>query len=83
MYERNKKGLILHVIECWSIEVNEKDRLFYFSKTGQPRPLFRLFLVFSNKHHHKFNNKLMWKNVHSVYDSRIQTHNLRNVSPFP
>ena len=83
MFKRNKKGLILHVIECRSTEENEKDWLFYFKKTGQPRPHFRLFLVFLNKHHHKFYNKLMWKNVHSVYDSRIQTHNLRNVSPFP
>ena len=28
---------------------------------GQPRPLFRLFSVFSNKHHYNFYNKYMWK----------------------
>ena len=29
---------------------------------GQPQPLFRLFLVFSNKQYN-FYNKSMWKNV--------------------
>ena len=32
---------------------------------GQPRPLFRLFLVFSNKQY-IFYNKSMWKNVMSI-----------------
>ena len=31
-----------------------------FFKNGQPRPLFRLFMVFSNKQY-KFYNKSMWK----------------------
>ena len=33
----------------------------FFKKMGQTRPLFRLFLVFSNKHHYNFYNKYMWK----------------------
>ena len=36
---------------------------------GQPRPLFHLFLVFSNKHYN-FYNKKMWKNVHPVIQCR-------------
>ena len=32
---------------------------------GQPRPLFRLFFVFSNKQYN-FYNKSMWKNVHPI-----------------
>ena len=38
-------------------------------------PLFRLFLVFTNKKY-KFYNKLMRKNVNLVSGARIQTHNL-------
>ena len=33
--------------------------LFFFKKMGQPLPLFRLFLVFSSKHHYNFYNKYM------------------------
>ena len=33
---------------------------FLFLKMGNSRPLFRLFLVFSNKHY-KFFNNFMWK----------------------
>ena len=51
-------------------------------KMGQPRPLFRLLLVFSNKHHYNFFNKCMWKNVHPVYGTGIRTHNLWNVILF-
>ena len=54
---------------------------FFFKKMGQPRPLFRLFSVFSNKHYN-FYNKYMWKNVHPVYGAGIRTHDLRNVSLF-
>ena len=46
----------------------------------QPRPLFHLFLVFSNKHHYNFYNKLMWKNVRPVYSAGIWTHDLQNMS---
>ena len=49
---------------------------------AQPRPLFRLFSVYSNKHYN-FYNIYMWKNVHSVYSAGIQTHDLQNVSLFP
>ena len=50
---------------------------------GQPRPLFHLFSVFSNKHHYNSYNKYMWKKVHPVYGAGIWTHDLRNVSLFP
>ena len=53
-----------------------------FLKIGQPRPLFRLCLVFSNKHYNYY-NKYMWKNVHLVYGARIRTHDLWNMSLFP
>ena len=46
---------------------------------GQPRPLFRLLSVFSNKQYN-FYNKLMWK---LVYGTGIQTHNLSNMSHHP
>ena len=36
-------------------------QFFLFLKNGPTRPLFRLFLVFSNKHHYNFYNKYMWK----------------------
>ena len=52
-------------------------------KMGQPRPLFSLFLVFSNKHHYNFYNKYVWKNVHPVYCTGIRTHDLQNMSLFP
>ena len=38
---------------------------YFLKKLGQPRPLFRLFSVFSNKQY-KFYNKSMWKNVMSI-----------------
>ena len=43
---------------------------------GQPRPLFRLFLVFSNKQYNL-------KNVHQVYGTGIRTHDLLNMSRHP
>ena len=51
---------------------------------GQPRPIFRFFLVFSNKQYN-FYNKSMWKkcHVHPVYGAGIQTHHLSNVSRLP
>ena len=49
---------------------------------GQPQPLFRLFLIFSNKQYN-FYNKYMWKNVHAVYGAKIRTYDLQNVSLFP
>ena len=42
---------------AWVRKVN----FFFFFKLGQPRPLFRLFSVFSNKQHN-FYNKSMWTN---------------------
>ena len=60
-----------------------KKILFWLFKTkmGHPRPLFRLFSVFSKKH--QFYNKLMWKNVHPVYGTGIRTHDLQNMSLLP
>ena len=49
---------------------------------GQPRPLFRLFFVFSNKQYN-FYNKSMRKNVQPVYGAGIQTHDLSNISSPP
>ena len=49
---------------------------------GQPRPLFRLFLVFSNKQYN-FCNKKLWKNVHPEYGAGIRTHNLSDMSRHP
>ena len=37
-------------------------------KIGHPRPLFRLFSVFFKQTSIQFYNKLMWKNVHQVYE---------------
>ena len=53
----------------------------FLKKMGQPRPLFRLFSIFSNKHYN-FYNKYMWKNVHPVYGAGIRTHNIWNMSLF-
>ena len=41
------------------------------------------FQSFSNKHQYNFVNKLMWKNVHSVYGAGIHTHNLQRMSLLP
>ena len=60
---------------------NRKFTVF-LKKMGQPRPLFHLFTVFSNKHYN-FYNKYMWKNVHPVYGAGIRTHNLWNMSLLP
>ena len=50
---------------------------------GQPRPLFHLFLLFSNKQYN-FYNKSMWKiHVHPVYGTGIRTHNILNMSRVP
>ena len=49
---------------------------------GQPRPLFNLFSVFSNKQYN-FYNKSMQKNVHLVYGTGIRTHELLNMSCHP
>ena len=45
--------------------------------------VYRLFSVFWNKHHYKFYNKKMWKNVHPVYYARIRSHGLWNISLLP
>ena len=55
---------------------------FFILKMGLPRPLFRLFLVFSNKQYN-FYNKSMWRNVHSVYGAWIRTQDLSNMTTRP
>ena len=45
---------------------------------GQPRPLFRLFSVFSNKQY--IFKTIKCENVHPVYSTRIRTHDLSNMS---
>ena len=40
-------------------------RYIFLKKMGQPRPLFRLFSVFSNRHRYNFYIS-MWKNVMSI-----------------
>ena len=52
-------------------------------KMGHPRPLFRLFLIFSNKHQYNVYNKLMRKNVHPAFGAGIRTHDIPNLSLLP
>ena len=55
-----------------------------FFLIGQPRPLFHLFSVFSNKQYNFYNKSMCKKcHVHPVYSARIRTHDLRNVSLLP
>ena len=56
------------------------DQAFLWAKAGL---FYRLSSVFSNNHHYKFYNKLMWKNVHPVNCAGIWTHNLCNMSLLP
>ena len=64
----------------WGLIVNA----VFFKKWANPGRLFyRLFSVFSSKHHYNFYIKYMWKNVHLVYSARIRIHNLRNMSLLP
>ena len=49
---------------------------------GQSRPLFNLLSVCSNKQYF-FYKKSMWKNVHPVFGTKIQTHNLLNMIRHP
>ena len=42
--------------------------------------IFLIYFQSFSKKHYKFYNKLMWKNVHPVYDAGIQAHNLQNMS---
>ena len=49
---------------------------------GQPRPLFYLFFVFSNKQYN-FLQQINVKNVHPVYSTGIRIHDLSNASRHP
>ena len=51
------------VLEHMSVVLKHPE---FFKKLGQPRPLFRLFSFFSNKHHHNLNNTSMWKKFMSI-----------------
>ena len=58
--------------------------LSFFKKIGQPRPLFRLFSIFSNKQYNFLQQiKVKKCHVHPVYGNGIQTHDLWNVSLIP
>ena len=46
------------------ITVNDCNNDFFLNM-DQPRPLFRLFLFFSNKYYN-FYNKYVWKNIESI-----------------
>ena len=56
-------AIFLHISKQSPYPLTSAELFFYFLKMGQPRPLFRLFSVFSNKHQYNFYNKSMWKNV--------------------
>ena len=47
-----------------------------------PRPLLRLFLVFSKKQY-KLDKKLMWKNVHPLLRAGIGTHAFSPITTRP
>ena len=49
----------------------------YFKK-AHPRALFRLFLVFSNKHYY-YLQQFNVKNAHRVYSPWVQTHDLYTI----
>ena len=49
---------------------------------GNPRTLFRLFSVFSNKQYNLYNES-MRKNIHPVSGAGIRTHDLLNTSCLP
>ena len=53
--------------------------LFIFLNMSQPRPFFRLFLVFSNKHYNFYNNKC--ENFPS--SAGIRTYDFLDVSLLP
>ena len=46
---------------CPGLRSYRDHNLLFLKKMGQPRPLFHLFSVFSNKHHYNFYNRYMWK----------------------
>ena len=50
---------------------------------GQPRLLFHLFSVFTNKQYNFTTNQCEKCHVHPVYGARIWTHNLSNMSCLP
>ena len=72
------------------LQINSLDRFYvkakfllnfmndhFFKKMGHPRPLFRLFSVFSNKNFN-FNNYIIWRNVHTISCVGIRTHDFLN-----
>ena len=63
LYNENIHDRCLHNIDLPSNLHNLWPKFYsidFFKKMGQPRPLFRLFSVFSNKHYNFYNNN-MWK----------------------
>ena len=57
-------------------------RVMAHLKMGHHRPLFRLFSVFFKQTVY-FLQQINEKNVHPVYSTGIQTHDLQNVSLIP
>ena len=77
--EKRTRISIEHVL----LFCNEINRKYVFFKCANPDLFYRSFSIFSNKHHHDFYNKYMWKNVHLVFGARIRTHNLWSMSLLP
>ena len=50
---------------------------------GHPRPIFPLFSALFKQTSIQFYNKLILKNVHPVYGTGNQTHDLKNMSHLP
>ena len=81
----NKINFIFWSTLSFLIAQSIRKHCFCKKKMGQPRPLFRLFSVFSNKQCNFYSNS-MWKNVMSIkyrYSAGNQTHDPLNMSHLP
>ena len=76
----NKKDSCDKCCKCFFFSVS--TFLWFFKKMGQPRPLFRLILIFFSNNHYKFLQQIYVKKC-PVYSAGIRTHNLRYVSLLP
>ena len=65
--KQSKKLLCQNLVFGSDSKVNRKSHsILFFKKMDQPRPLFRLFSVFSNKHYYIFYNNYLWKCPSSI-----------------
>ena len=55
---------------------------YIFFKMGRPRLLLSFIFDLCKQTSLQIFNKLMWKNVHTVYGAGIQTQDLRNMIPY-